>query len=258
MYDCRGAGEGPALPRLPAQRGSGQRGARRGRSWSSNRLLNGTDDEPGRVFTADDPMQPRFIRVHIEVPASGERASGGYGHRVDARRRRLPAKPVMNAPAPDNVVTGESGFALPELMIAMLITTVGVLATFGAMGAAGALTTVSERKQAASTSPSRRSSGSRRCRTTGSPCRRMPAPASGPSRSAFAGHRRRRLRREDGQAGRAAGRRRREREPGHRAGAVEQRPAERPDLPVRHLGRRSELRPPLPGHARPQAVSAWP
>jgi hypothetical protein len=41
----------------------------------------------------------------------------------------------------------EGGFALPELLIAMFITVAGVLATFGAMDAARALTTISEHKQ---------------------------------------------------------------------------------------------------------------
>src|SRR5690349_18454099 len=42
----------------------------------------------------------------------------------------------------------EDGFALAELLIAMVIASVGLLATFGAMDAARALTTLSEAKEA--------------------------------------------------------------------------------------------------------------
>jgi type II secretory pathway pseudopilin PulG len=80
VFDCRGQGSDPryrGCKRSEAPQG-GELGAGVG---VVDRLLNGTDDTPGRVFTADDPLQPRFIRVRIEVPASGERTSG-YAHKV--------------------------------------------------------------------------------------------------------------------------------------------------------------------------------
>ncbi len=79
MYDCRGAGNDARY------RGCVRREADGG-SWGIDevivdRLLNGTDDEAGRVFTADHPLVPRFIEVRIRVPASGELRKG-YSHDV--------------------------------------------------------------------------------------------------------------------------------------------------------------------------------
>ena len=41
-----------------------------------DRLLNGTNDEAGRVFFADDPLRPKFVRARIVVPAKGTEEKG--------------------------------------------------------------------------------------------------------------------------------------------------------------------------------------
>ncbi|MEX2253569.1 MAG: hypothetical protein WD649_05400 [Thermoleophilaceae bacterium] len=46
-----------------------------------DRLLNGTNDELGRVFFPDDPLRPKFVRAKIVVPAKGT-AEKGYAHSV--------------------------------------------------------------------------------------------------------------------------------------------------------------------------------
>jgi hypothetical protein len=80
MYDCRGVGNDPRYRGCSRSEGA-QGGGLGAPVVVVDRLLNGTDDEAGRVFKADDPMVPRYIEVRIETPASGERASG-YNHRV--------------------------------------------------------------------------------------------------------------------------------------------------------------------------------
>jgi hypothetical protein len=80
LYDCREPGNDARYRACKRSEGvlGGALGAER---IVVDRLLNGTDTGPGRVFTADDPLHPRFIRVRIEVPSSGERVSG-YAHPV--------------------------------------------------------------------------------------------------------------------------------------------------------------------------------
>ncbi len=46
-----------------------------------DRLRNGLVTEAGRVFFADDPLRPKFVRAKVDVPAKGAEAKG-YGHSV--------------------------------------------------------------------------------------------------------------------------------------------------------------------------------
>jgi prepilin-type N-terminal cleavage/methylation domain-containing protein len=80
LYDCRGPGTNPST--RSCKRSEGPVGGALGPSVIVvDNLLNGTDDPEGRVFTADDPLQPRFVEVRIEIAAGGG-ARNGYAHHL--------------------------------------------------------------------------------------------------------------------------------------------------------------------------------
>jgi hypothetical protein len=80
MYDCRATGADPRYRGCTRSQGA-QGGALGSPMVVVERLLNGTDDQAGRVFDADDPLQPRFVEVRIVVPASAGHA-GGYKQQI--------------------------------------------------------------------------------------------------------------------------------------------------------------------------------
>lgn len=80
MYDCRVAAADARYRTCTRYEGP-QGGALGSGVVVINRLLNGQDTAAGQVFNADDQLNPRYVEVRIEVPAS-EGSARGYGHKV--------------------------------------------------------------------------------------------------------------------------------------------------------------------------------